>query len=70
MVWSARGSETDVFFSRSSYKWAHAMVRSRSHKVSVKDSSGKWQEAMALVPVADMFNTGGGGVQGVRGSVC
>ena len=35
------------------------MLRSRSHKVSVKDERGEWQDAMAMVPVADMFNTGG-----------
>jgi hypothetical protein len=34
------------------------MLRSRSHKVSVKDDRGEWQDAMAMVPVADMFNTG------------
>lgn len=34
------------------------MLRSRSHKVSVKDDRGEWQDAMAMIPVADMFNTG------------
>eukprot|EP00047_Mylnosiga_fluctuans_P005004 m.237813 g.237813 ORF g.237813 m.237813 type:complete len:299 (+) comp13202_c0_seq1:48-944(+) len=36
---------------------AHALLRSRSHLVSVKDEMGQWHRAMCLVPLADAFNT-------------
>ncbi|EGD73256.1 hypothetical protein PTSG_04969 [Salpingoeca rosetta] len=42
---------------KSDYLWAHVVLRSRSHKLSIKDAVGQWHDAMCLVPLADLFNT-------------
>lgn len=38
------------------FRWASAVLRSRSHMISIKDPQGAWQRAMCLVPAADMVN--------------
>lgn len=42
---------------RSDYLWAHVVLRSRSHKLAVRDAVGQWHDAMCLIPLADLFNT-------------
>ena len=38
------------------FLWGLSIVWSRTHRVRAKDSSGQWQVAPALVPLADIFN--------------
>lgn len=44
---------------REEHAWGLLMVMSRSHTVRVKDGEGAWHDTSCLVPLADMFNTGG-----------
>jgi hypothetical protein len=44
--------------SRKAFIWAHSMLRSRMHVISVRDRDQQWQKAMVMVPVADLLNTG------------
>ena len=41
---------------RKDFLWAHSILRSRIHMVSVQDQQQRWQTAMVLIPVADMIN--------------
>ena len=44
---------------REEHVWGLLSVVSRAHKVRVKDGRGAWHDTSCLVPLADMFNTGG-----------
>eukprot|EP00045_Choanoeca_perplexa_P016851 m.232841 g.232841 ORF g.232841 m.232841 type:complete len:450 (-) comp17374_c0_seq33:2290-3639(-) len=39
------------------YVIANTMIRSRSYRVGIKDTLNEWQDAMCLVPLADLLNT-------------
>ncbi|EDQ89350.1 uncharacterized protein MONBRDRAFT_25424 [Monosiga brevicollis MX1] len=41
----------------SQFAHAHFLLRSRSHRVAIRDAMAEWQHAMALVPGADLINT-------------
>lgn len=42
------------------YAGAVALVRSRLHRVRVRDGEGEWHDTRSLVPVADLLNFGDG----------
>jgi hypothetical protein len=43
---------------REDYVTANTLIRSRSYRVGIKDTNDEWQDAMCLVPLADLLNTG------------